>query len=183
MLDADRLGQCRIDLQGLPHVPADLWPRVGWTLESIDQHHGVVAGERRVGQRELRIAHDRALEEGARKKVVLFGGEPLTVAGLKIQIVRVAVGGGMAYELCTLVARQSHTQAIVHDRAGNLVLHVEQRLPRHDRRCWSRAAGRWQRPRAGLRFAAAVSGARAYPRGPSPRRAAGRLPADHPSAP
>ena len=127
MLHADRLGQRWIDLQGLPHVPADLRPRVGRTLESIDQHHGVVARERRVGQRELRIAHDRALEEAARKKVVLFGGEPLTVAGLQIQIVRVAVGGRMANELCTLVARQSHTQAIVHDRAGNLILHVEQR--------------------------------------------------------
>ena len=111
----------------LPHVPVDLWPRVGRTLESIDHHHRVVARERRVGQRELRVAHDRALEEAARIEVVLFGGEPLTVARLQIQIVGIAVGRRMAHELFTLVARQSHAQAIVHDRAGDLVLDVEQR--------------------------------------------------------
>ena len=86
----------------------------------------VVAAERRVGQRELRVAHDRPLQQLARVEVVLFGGAALEEPGLQEQVVRVSVGRRMTHELLPLVGGQSHAQAVVHDRAGNLVLHGEQ---------------------------------------------------------
>ena len=119
-------GSVGIERQRLPHVLVHLRPRVGRTVEAVDHHHRVVARKRGVGQRKFRVADHRKLEQPARVEVVLLGGESLTVAGLQIQIVCVTVGRRVADELFTLVIRQSHAQAIVHDRAGDLVLDVEQ---------------------------------------------------------
>jgi hypothetical protein len=60
-----RLGQVGIDLERLPHVTVDLWPRVGRPLEAVGDRHRVIAGERRERQRELRIANHGALQQFA----------------------------------------------------------------------------------------------------------------------
>jgi hypothetical protein len=121
-----RLGQIGIELEGLPHVAIDLWPRIGRPLEAVGHHHRVVTAERGVGQRELWIANNRALQELPRVEVVLFGCAPLEETGLQVQVVRISVAGWMTHELAPLVVTQPKTQTIGHDRAGDLVLDIEQ---------------------------------------------------------
>ena len=45
---------------------------------------------------------------------------------LQVQIVRISVNGWTAHELALLVVAEPQAQAIVHDRAGDLILDVEQ---------------------------------------------------------
>ena len=76
-------------------------------IEAIGHHHGVVAAQRRIGQRE---ASDRARSpsrEALASRVVLLGGPSLVMAGLQVEIVGIGVGRGMTHESCSLRARRA----------------------------------------------------------------------------
>ena len=96
MCKGTRIDQVGIDLHGLSQIPVDLRPGVGGTRESVRHHHRVEAAERGVGQREVLVALDSALQELAGSQVLLFLTASLKVPCQQVEIVGFGVGLGAA---------------------------------------------------------------------------------------